>query len=371
MFRAIFTQRKRLRRRNRNFILIAMDRETLTGLFQCPRSGEALQLTPDGHLIGGAGHTYSVREGVASFLHDLSEEQAAAKQFYDEFGWAPDAEGEFQETKAFVDTRRVSAAHARACMRRLGERYFSGGGKYILDAGCGPLVDEEVVAFGDRFERFICTDLSTRALNVAREKLGDRGIYLKCDITNMPIQDGVVDAITCNHVIYQLPLEMQAAAFRELWRVLKPGGVAVVVFWWNDAKLPWRLERLARMFTMRGPGPPEIHTPLPDLPHNTRSRSWFESKDWPFAYSYDIYNAVPQLFLRNYIPDDWRGRLFLSGLRALQAALPRYCGKHGLMPAIVFKKDSDGGGRVSVADKVLTSGALSFVEPLAGVAAAL
>lgn len=362
-----------MHRCNFGFSLLGeMQSEILTELCRCPRSGEALAWTPEGNLTSAAGHIYSVRNGVASFLHDLSGDQAAAKQFYDEFGWAPDADGEFLETKAFVDKRSVSAEHASACMRRLGERYFSGGGKYILDAGCGPLVDDDVVRFGDRFERDICTDLSTRALNIAREKLGDRGIYLKCDITKMPIEDSVVDAITCNHVIYQLPLALQAAAFRELWRVLKPGGVAVVIYWWSDASLPWKLERIAKLLPMRGPGEPEASEGVPELPHNTRPRTWFESKDWPFSYQYDIYNSVPQLFLRNYIPDDWRGRAFLSGVRALQAAAPRYCGKRGLMPAIVFKKDADWGrARPTVAGKVITSGALSFVEPLAGVAAAL
>lgn len=34
----------------------------------------------------------------------------------------------------------------------------------------------------------------------------------------------------CYHVIYQLPPELQAKAFSEIWRVLKPGGVAVVVY---------------------------------------------------------------------------------------------------------------------------------------------
>lgn len=165
---------------------------------------------------------------------------------------------------------------------------------------------------------------------------------------------------------------MQAAAFRELWRVLRPGGVAVVIYWWDDASLPWRLERLAKLLAMRGPGEPEVGATRPELPHNTRPRSWFESKDWPFDYKYDIYSAAPQLFMRTYIPDDWRGRMFLSGLRLLQAATPGYCGKHGLTPAIVFKKDADWGRpRQSVTDKMVTSGVLSFVEPLTGVAAVL
>jgi hypothetical protein len=30
----------------------------------------------------------------------------------------------------------------------------------------------------------------------------------------------------------------------ELWRVLKPGGVGVIVYWWSEAPLAWRIEKL-------------------------------------------------------------------------------------------------------------------------------
>lgn len=347
-----------------------MTREILTQLCRCPRSGEALNWTPEGNLVSDAGHLYPVRGGVASFLSELKGEQAATKRFYDTFGWAPDEDGALGDTKAFVDTREAPRAYARGSMRRLGERYFSGGGRFILDAGSGPLIDEEVVRFGDRFDHFICTDLSTRALNAAREKLGDRGVYLKSDITNLPIEDDVVDAITCNHVIYQLPMNMQAAAFRELWRVLKPGGVAVIVYWWSDAKLPWRLERLARMLPMRGPGEPGTDVELPELPHNTRPRSWFEAKSWPFAYKYDVFRTVPELFTRTYIPDDWRGRAFLSALQTMQAVAPGYCGKHGHMPAIVIRKPKQPSGPLArLTSKVMAGGVLEIVEPATAVLA--
>jgi len=316
-----------------------MASDLLTELCRCPKTGESLRWTADGSLASSAGHTYPVEDGVAFFLPELSGAQAATKKFYDEFGWAADEGGEFQETKAFVDKRRVSSEHTRACMRRLMDRYFRGG-KYFLDAGSGPLVDEEVTAAGARYERHICIDLSRRALYAAREKLGDRGLYLKCDLANLPIGDNSIDAVACNHVIYQLPTELQAPTVRELWRVLKPGGVAVLIYWWSDAKLPWRLERIAKLLPMRGPGEPNVAEPLPDLPHNIQSRAWFEEQDWPFEYSYDIYNSVPQLFMRTYIPDDWRGRGFLSAMRMMQTMAPNYCGKHGLMPAIVFRKSA-------------------------------
>lgn len=303
---------------------------------RCPVSGEALGWTPDGRLSSATGPVHPVHDGVASFLTALHGDQAAAQDFYDSFGWAGDDADLLGETRAFVDTREVAMGYSRRAMARLGDRYFSGGGRYILDAGSGPLIDDDVRAFCDRFDTHICVDLSARALRLARAKLGARGLCLQADLTNLPLRDGVVDAVTCNHVLYQLPAEIQAAAFRELWRVLKPGGVAVVVYWWQPAKLPWRVERIARLLRMRGPGEQQID--VPELPHNPHAREWFEAQDWPFDYEFDIYRVVTNLFTRKYISDDWRGRLFLGAVERLQRWAPRYCGRHGIMPAIVIRK---------------------------------
>ncbi|MBC7770341.1 MAG: class I SAM-dependent methyltransferase [Phycisphaerales bacterium] len=312
--------------------------EHFAEICRCPISGEPLHWTPEGDLNTASGLLHPVREGIASFVTTLEGDQAATQEFYDSFGWAPNGDGLLGDTSAFVDLRAAPRAYGDACMRRLGKRYFAGGGKYFLDAGSGPLVDDEVTAFGNQFERYVCVDLSARALRAARSKLGERGIYLQADITKLPIRDGVMDAVTCNHVLYQLPAELQAAAFRELWRVLKPGGVAVVIYWWHDAKLPWRIERVARLLPMRGSGEPASINSLPHLPHNTQGRAWFEAQDWPFEYDYDIYRTVPQLFTRTYLPDDWRGRWFLGAVEAMQRMAPRYCGAHGVMPAIVIRK---------------------------------
>lgn len=322
-----------------------MDARVLTELCRCPRNGGALHWTQRNELRSDSGHAYPVVDGVVSFVEDLTGDRATTREFYDDFGWAPNEGGAFGDTKIFVDRRPGPAAYSRAAMRRLCERYLSAGGEYLLDAGSGPLVDDDVNVFANRFERIVCTDLSCRALRAARRKRGDRGIYLACDIANLPIADGAVDAVTCNHVIYQLPIDLQEQAFRELYRVLKPGGVSLTIYWWSDATLPWRLERVARSLGMRGPGEPEGIASAPAPPHNIRPRTWFESVDWPFAYSYDVYRVVPQLFTRKYIPDDWRGSLFLSCIQQMQRLAPSYCGKYGQMPAIVFKKPKDEGVR--------------------------
>jgi ubiquinone/menaquinone biosynthesis C-methylase UbiE len=50
---------------------------------------------------------------------------------------------------------------------------------------------------------------------------------VKADICNLPFADNSYDIIFCNHVLEHIPDDTQA--MKELFRVLKPGGVVVWV----------------------------------------------------------------------------------------------------------------------------------------------
>ncbi len=49
---------------------------------------------------------------------------------------------------------------------------------------------------------------------------------IRADITQMPLEDNTFDLIFCNHVLEHIPDDRKA--MRELFRVLRPGGTAVV-----------------------------------------------------------------------------------------------------------------------------------------------
>lgn len=305
-------------------------------LLRCPATGQDLRADA-GALVATGGQSYPIKDGVACLVpHDEGAMQLAVQEFYDSEGWCEGDAG-FGDTQRFVDTRPAPMRFTRACMRRLG-RYFRDGGGYLLDAGSGPIAHEELLEYGANFQRRICVDLSARALRGAQTKLGARGIYLQADLSRLPLKDATVDAALCYHVIYQLPFELQAAAFTELWRVLKPGGVAVVVYWWPHAPLTHRIEKLARLLGLRGPGHAAEDEAAASVAHNVYGRDWFEQQPWPFAYSYDTYRVVTNRFMRDYIPADWRGGAFLGALDLLQRAAPGYCGRHGVIPAIVIRK---------------------------------
>ena len=315
----------------------------LTDILQSPSSGAPLRWTADGQLASADGQTYAVIDGIACLLPGAPDSDGggavndSVREFYETKGWVADDQGVFAETKAFSDTRTLAQDFTNRCTRRMG-RHFKSGGKYLLDAGSGPIPYEELLRYGDAFEKRVCVDLSVKGLWAAKQKLGDRGIYLQGDLTKLPLKTGSMDAVTCNHVIYQIPPEHQVAAWLELWRVLKPGGTAVVVYFSPNPRLSWRLEKAAK--TLFGDLAAKRAAPYPDdeLPHHVMPMSWFEERMWPFTYKLDSFRPVNQSFMRDRLPNDWRGRAFLNALYAFQAAAPGFCARYGAVPAFVFHK---------------------------------
>ena len=74
-------------------------------------------------------------------------------------------------------------------------------------------------AFYKRFRKMKHLDYTTTDLN---SPLAD----VKADICNLPFADDEYDVIFCNHVLEHIPDD--TAAMQELYRVLKPGGYAVL-----------------------------------------------------------------------------------------------------------------------------------------------
>jgi SAM-dependent methyltransferase len=314
----------------------------ITNILRCPTTHRSLHLnSARDRLAAEGGPTYRFEDGIARFLAPAWEDDPTHKtrDFYETVGWERDEQGLYTDTKAFLDTRPTSLNFTRQCIRRL-NKYFRKGGAYLLDAGSGPIAHDELLSYGERFDKRVCLDLSGPALLEARRKLGDRGIYVQGDLTNLPLKTDSMDAVLCYHVIYQIPPDAQAQAFRELWRVLKPGGVAVIVYWWEDHKLSWRLERAARSLfgDLREKQADKADAANdPNINHHPLSRSWFEAQPWPFRYRLDTFRIVDNYFLRNYVPG--RGATFLGGLMALQTLAPGFCGRNGVMPTIVVRKE--------------------------------
>ncbi|MBY3433745.1 class I SAM-dependent methyltransferase [Rhizobium laguerreae] len=112
--------------------------------------------------------------------------------------------------------------HELPLVRRFLEARPSPRGR-LLDVGCGTAFYLSHLAH--LFERAAGVDASDGMLSVAREKHPGLDIR-KAEADHLPFDDGSFDAVICCRVLTHV--RNVDAAFAEISRVLRPGGIAVV-----------------------------------------------------------------------------------------------------------------------------------------------
>jgi SAM-dependent methyltransferase len=113
-----------------------------------------------------------------------------------------------------------------------------------LDLGCGDGVN--LCWLSRHFEHFYGSDYNLLRLTRAK-RLDTNVVLFMADIGNYPADDDVFDVIFFNHVLEHIPDD--AAALREVRRILKPGGLLILgvpnegaAFW----QLAYRLQPRSR-----------------------------------------------------------------------------------------------------------------------------
>jgi SAM-dependent methyltransferase len=120
----------------------------------------------------------------------------------------------------FAGMREITAAVLdAACLDKTG--------RLILDAGCGT---GGMLSWLERYTgggKVVGIDLIPDAIKFCRERAQD--YLVQASVTDLPFADSTFDLITSFDVLVQLPGESRdVRAIDEMYRVLKPGGVAFV-----------------------------------------------------------------------------------------------------------------------------------------------
>ncbi len=101
----------------------------------------------------------------------------------------------------------------------------------VLDAGCGTGRLARVVKIAQPAAEVTGLDADPRILSIARKKAaqGDLDVkFFEGSIERMPFPDDGFDFVFSILVLHHLPEEIKAHACRELFRVLRPGGRAII-----------------------------------------------------------------------------------------------------------------------------------------------
>ena len=305
----------------------------------------------------------------------MTDVQKQVREFYDQVGWKPISEDEAQsvlyQNALFEDLRPVSREYIHRCHLRVA-RHLVGSGKYLLDAGSGPIQYPEYLAYSEGRQYRVCADLSITALEEARNHLtgavrGEHGLFVVCDVTQLPFAPEVFEGAVSLHTFHHLPVEAQATAFGELYRVMAPGQTAVVVNGWSESPLmnafnplvhlSDRIRGIGRRLSGKKPrgvnaagrvkgagrkekpkkGTYSQHVNVEWLKENVIAQAPAE-----IEFEIRVWRSVSVRFLRSLMHGWLRGRLWLRLLYWMEEKRPRWFGEKGAYPLIVVRKQGRG-----------------------------
>ena len=160
-------------------------------------------------------------------MHKIKAEKLVSK-FYNGEGWHSD-KGHTNDAIRWEDLRECSQEYVSRCRRRL-LSFIPQQGKRILDMASGPIQYPEYLEYSKNFEKRYCVDLSLKALELARDKIGGHGVFLHGSFFDLEIEDNFFDCSVSMHTIYHMDRGKQEEAVRKLLRITKPGKPIIIVY---------------------------------------------------------------------------------------------------------------------------------------------
>jgi SAM-dependent methyltransferase len=300
-------------------------------------------------------------------MMDDTDVKQQVRQFYDRVGWQLVGEDQYQNAH-YEDLRPVSSEYLHRCHLRVA-RHLNPSGRLLLDAGSGPIQYPEYLLYSAGYNHRVCVDISLVALQDARQRIGDHGLFVVADIANLPFKPGIFDAVVSLHTIHHLPEGQHLQAYGELYRVMAPGSTGAVVNGWPASPLMAlanpliRLANRLRYYAGRLTGK-ERAAPDPvkrqmrrqrKLDANGEPKGTFTNRhaaDWIYRevgarmpVEIRVWRSVSVRFLRALVHPWLGGKYWLRLLYFLEERFPRYFGEKGQYPLIVIRKPVHAGDK--------------------------
>ncbi len=287
-------------------------------------------------------------------MSDLEIKQQVRK-FYDQVGWQIVSDGFYQNAR-YEDLRPVSQDYIWKCHMRI-NRHLVRPGKFLLDAGSGPIQYPAYLTYSEGYQYRICADISIVALMEARKRIGQKGLFVVADVAQLPFCDNVIDGVVSLHTLHHLPLSEQKKSYKDIYRVLANGKSAVLVNGWTESSLMNKWQWLVQLMEKIGGWVAQIRRKKPAQATKVNKPQKSEKSNKPtgtFVEKLDaswirreldgkdfqilVWRSVSVRFLRAVIHKLLAGKLWLKLLYKLEEKYPAYYGEQGQYPLIVFRK---------------------------------
>jgi ubiquinone/menaquinone biosynthesis C-methylase UbiE len=264
------------------------------------------------------------------------------REFYDEIGWMQEEDGHYQNAR-YEDLRPVSREYVHKTRLRVLNGLIPTG-RFMLDAGSGPVQYEEYKSYSAGYEKRICLDISIQALREARTRIGSHGLFVVGDLANLPFKNDAFDGAVSMHAIHHLALPEHPRAYGEIHRVLAAGRTAAIVNGWGDPSLMKMIEPvISLMRTLSGRSAKKKKEWMND----EEPTGTFVEKMTPKWLKREIgammeieikpWRSLSTRFLRWFVRP-FGGRTFLKFVFWLEGVFPKFFAENGQYPLIVVKK---------------------------------
>lgn len=275
------------------------------------------------------------------------------QDFYNQVGWQRISDQLYQNA-IYEDLRPVSSEYIHKCHLRVNS-HLKQNGKFLLDAGSGPVQWPEYLTYSAGYHFRICLDISMLALKEARQRLGEKGLYVVADITNLPFSGGVFDGVVSLHTLHHLPLADQKTAYFDIHRVLLPGSSAVIINGYSLSPMMQRFNRLMvlgeKLFVREGTkesrkdeGADQVGKPKPELAKGTfvekNTYDWICKALKILHFEVFPWRSVSVRFLRSLIHASLGGKIWLKLLYWLEDRFPGWFARNGQYPMVIIYKEN-------------------------------
>ncbi len=287
-----------------------------------------------------------------------SEVKQQVRNFYDQIGWKLESDGFYQNAR-YEDLRPVASEYIEKCHLRI-NRHLVKDGKYLLDAGSGPIQYPAYLTYMDGYQYRLCMDISIVALQEARKRIGEKGLFVVGDVAQLPFEDSSFDGIVSLHTLHHLPIEEQKKSYRDIYRVLKNGKNAVLVNGWTKSKLMSRWAWLQSLMegignlVLRLKGKKNVTPTQKDVANQSETKAVPQKQTGTFVEKLDanwlrgelkgmeieilVWRSVSVKFMRAVFHKALAGKFWLRVLYILEEKYPKYFGENGQYPLIIIRK---------------------------------
>jgi ubiquinone/menaquinone biosynthesis C-methylase UbiE len=263
--------------------------------------------------------------------------ESRISKFYNTEGWI-EVNGNTEDANRFEDLRNNSIEYVSKCRLRL-LKHIPKSGNNFLDMASGPIQYKEYLKYSEGYDKRHCVDLSSDALNIAKNKIGGHGVFHHGSFFDIKFENNYFDCSISVHTIYHMDKDMQSIAVQKLIDITKKNCPIIIIYSnpksivnkFSNSLIVRLFRKLKRQITDTKPSKTILYFYAHDLSWWNQFKDYADVKIYPWR-SFDS-DYQKRLFPNNII-----GKTMFKILYLLEDSFPKFFARYLQYPMIVLIK---------------------------------